>query len=147
MARWCTSLSGVIQLAEDEAYQWVWSKHLALSYYSKPPLIAYTQFLGTSLWGDTAFGVRFFSPLITAVLGFVIFRFFAREVNARAGFFLLLIVTATPLIVRGRDAHDRGPVFGVVLDGGDAGRLACRAGQSEATGTGSGSGYGWALVF
>ena len=26
--------------SEDEAYQWLWSKHLALSYYSKPPMIA-----------------------------------------------------------------------------------------------------------
>ena len=51
---------GKIELSEDEAYQWVWSKHLALSYYSKPPLIACVQFLGTRLWGDTEFGVRFF---------------------------------------------------------------------------------------
>jgi len=89
--------SGTIQLSRDEAYQWLWSKHLALSYYSKPPLIAYTQFLGTLLWGDTAFGVRFFSPVIAAILSLIVLRFFAREVNARAGFFLLLIITATPL--------------------------------------------------
>src|SRR5208337_1662718 len=56
-----------IQLSRDEAYQWLWSKHLALSYYSKPPLIAYTQFLGTTLWGDNEFGVRFFSPVIAAI--------------------------------------------------------------------------------
>jgi hypothetical protein len=79
----------------------VWSKHLDLSYYSKPPLIAYTQFLGTSLWGDTAFGVRFFSPLIAAMLSFLLLRFFAREVNARAGFFLILVITATPLLAVG----------------------------------------------
>jgi Dolichyl-phosphate-mannose-protein mannosyltransferase/PAP2 superfamily len=89
--------SATIELSRDEAYQWLWSKHLALSYYSKPPLIAYTQFLGTFLWGDTAFGVRFFSPVISALLGLLVLRFFAREVNARAGFFLLLIITATPL--------------------------------------------------
>ena len=93
--------SGISQLSRDEAYQWLWSKHLALSYYSKPPLIAYTQFLGTSLWGDTAFGVRFFSPVIAALLGFIMLRFFAREVNARAAFFLLLIVAATPLLSAG----------------------------------------------
>jgi hypothetical protein len=86
-----------IELAEDETYQWLWSKHLALSYYSKPPLIACTQWLSTRLWGDTAFGVRFFSPLIAAILSLLLVRFFAREVNARAGFFLLLIMTATPL--------------------------------------------------
>ncbi|HWW02644.1 MAG TPA: glycosyltransferase family 39 protein [Candidatus Acidoferrum sp.] len=101
VARWAYIASGTIQLAEDEAYQWVWSKHLALSYYSKPPLIAYTQFLGTTLWGDNAFGVRFFSPLITAVMSLVLLRFFAREVNARAGFFLVSIVTAAPLLAVG----------------------------------------------
>ena len=101
LARLVYIASGTIQLAEDEAYQWLWSKHLALSYYSKPPLIAYTQFLGTWLWGDTAFGVRFFSPVISAVVSLLVFRFFAREVNARAGFFLLLIVTATPLLAVG----------------------------------------------
>ena len=93
--------SGTIELCEDEAYQWLWSKHLALSYYSKPPLIAYTQFLGTRLWGDNAFGVRFFAPVIAAVLGVMMLRFFAREVNARAGFFLLLIMSATPLMSLG----------------------------------------------
>jgi 4-amino-4-deoxy-L-arabinose transferase-like glycosyltransferase/membrane-associated phospholipid phosphatase len=86
-----------IELCEDEAYQWLWSKHLALSYYSKPPMIAYVQFLGTHLWGNNAFGVRFFSPIISAIISFAMLRFFAREVNARAGFFLLLILTATPL--------------------------------------------------
>ncbi len=101
-ARWCYYIaSDTIQLSEDEAYQWVWSKHLALSYYSNPPLIAYTQFLGTSLWGDREFGVRFFAPLITALLSALMLRFFAREVNARAGVFLLLIMTTTPMIAAG----------------------------------------------
>lgn len=90
-----------IELTGDEAYQWVWSKHLALSYYSKPPLIAYAQFLGTALFGDTAFGVRFLSPVTSAILGFLLLRFFAREFNARAGFLLLLITTATPLLAAG----------------------------------------------
>jgi membrane-associated phospholipid phosphatase len=98
VARWIYIAGGTIQLSGDEAYQWIWSKHLALSYYSKPPLIAYTQFLGTTLWGDTAFGVRFFSPLIAAIMSLALLRFFAREVNARAGFFLLLAITATPLM-------------------------------------------------
>ena len=93
--------SGVIELSQDEAYQWVWSKHPALCYFSKPPLIAYTQFLGTALWGDTGFGVRFFSPVISALVGFLLLRFFAREVNARAGFFLLLIMLTAPLLAVG----------------------------------------------
>ena len=98
VARWLYLRGHTIQLSEDEAYQWLWSKHLDISYFSNPPLIAYTQWLGTSLWGDTEFGVRFLSPLISAVLGFVVLRFFAREVNARAGFFLLLVLTTMPLL-------------------------------------------------
>jgi membrane-associated phospholipid phosphatase len=91
----------IIELTEDEAYQWIWSKHLALSYYSKPPMIALLQWTGTHLWGDTAFGVRFFSPIIAALLALVLVRFMAREVSARAGFFLLLIVSCTPMLAAG----------------------------------------------
>lgn len=90
--------SETILLSEDEAYQWVWSKHLALSYFSKPPGIALIQAAGTGLWGDTELGVRFFSPVFAALLSWVILRFMARAVSARAGFLLLLAVTATPLM-------------------------------------------------
>ena len=93
--------AGKIDLAEDEAYQWLWSKNLAISYYSKPPLIAYTQFLGTTLWGDTEFGVRFFSSVIATVLSILLLRFLAREVNARAGFWLVMVIFCTPLLAVG----------------------------------------------
>jgi hypothetical protein len=93
--------SNFIELTNDEAYQWLWSKHLALSYYSKPPGIALLQFAGTSLWGDTEFGVRFFSPVVAAALSVVVLRFMAREVGARQGFLLLLIITSAPLMSAG----------------------------------------------
>src|SRR5262245_43259648 len=88
LLRLCYIASGTIELSNDEAYQWLWSKHLALSYYSKPPGIALIQFAGTSLWGDTEFGVRFFSPLFAAALSVALFGFMAREAGARAAFFL-----------------------------------------------------------
>ena len=93
--------SGKIGLSEDEAYQWVWSKHLALSYYSKPLLIAVTQFLGTTLFGDTVFGVRFFSPVIAAIMGAVLLRFMARVLNARAAFWLSVILPTVPMVAAG----------------------------------------------
>ena len=93
--------SGKISLSEDEAYQWVWSKHLALSYYSKPLLIAVTQFLGTSLWGDTVFGVRFFAPIIGAIISILLLRFMARVANVRAAFWLSVIVPTVPLLALG----------------------------------------------
>ncbi|HEX3800171.1 MAG TPA: glycosyltransferase family 39 protein [Verrucomicrobiae bacterium] len=90
--------SGLITLSEDEAYQWIWSKHLAISYYSKPPLIALTQFLGTHIWGDTAFGVRFFSPVIATLTAIPLFRFVARVANIRTAFWLSVLMPLTPLL-------------------------------------------------
>ena len=90
-----------IELSEDEAYQWLWSKHLALSYYSKPPMIAWLQFAGTTLWGDSEFGIRFFSPIIAACLSVLILRFMSTTVDARAGFWSVAIITCTPLLAVG----------------------------------------------
>lgn len=93
--------SGTISLSEDEAYQWVWSKHLALSYYSKPLMIALTQWVGTHIWGDTVFGVRFFAPVLGAITSLCLLRFISKVANARAAFWLCLIMQAVPVLVVG----------------------------------------------
>lgn len=93
--------AGRIELSEDEAYQWLWSKHLDLAYFSKPPGIAVAQRFGCALWGDSEFGVRFLSPCIAALLGVLLLRFLAREVSAVAGVLFVLAVTATPLLAVG----------------------------------------------
>lgn len=98
IGRWIYLASGTIELTQDEAYQWTWSKHLALSYYSKPPGIAWIQFAGTHLFGDTQFGVRFFSPLFAAILSFILLRFIAKEIGPRVSFWILLAAAATPLL-------------------------------------------------
>ncbi len=98
IGRWIYLASGAIELSQDEAYQWIWSKHLALSYYSKPPAIAFIQLASTSIFGDTEFGVRFFSPLFAAITSLMLLRFLAREAGARPAFWLLLVATATPLL-------------------------------------------------
>jgi membrane-associated phospholipid phosphatase len=101
VARWLYIASGIIGLSGDEAYQWLWSKHLALSYFSKPPGIAYIQWAGTALGGDTELGVRFFSPVFGAILSWLILNFMAREIGGRRAFVLLLLTFATPLLVAG----------------------------------------------
>ena len=90
-----------IEITEDEAYQWIWSKHLALSYFSKPPLIAYAQFLGTSIWGDSEFGIRFLSPVFASILSITMLRFMSQEISARAGFWLIVMLGATPMMALG----------------------------------------------
>jgi len=94
-------VSGLVELSPDEALFWIQSKHLALSYYSKPPMLACTQFLGTAIWGDNDLGVRFFSPVISAIIGLFCLRFCAREINARFGFVLVLITNTIPLLMVG----------------------------------------------
>ncbi len=98
LARLLFLASGKLELSEDEAYQWIWSKHPALSYYSKPLMIAYTQWLGTHIWGDNEFGIRFFSPIFGALLSLVVLRFMARTIDARAGVLLIAITNTTPLM-------------------------------------------------
>jgi 4-amino-4-deoxy-L-arabinose transferase-like glycosyltransferase len=67
-------LAGVADLAEDEAYYWLWSTHLAAGYYDHPPMIAYWIRAGTALFGQTAFGVRF-AGLLSALAGsYFLFR-------------------------------------------------------------------------
>ena len=100
-ARWIYLASGLIGLSGDEAYQWLWSKHLALAYFSKPPGIALLQRAGTLIAGDNGLGVRFFAPLITAIMSLLVLRFLARETGARTAFWLLIATLATPLLVAG----------------------------------------------
>ncbi len=99
--RWFYIWRRVIELSEDEAYQWLWSKHLDLSYYSKPPLIAYAQWLGTHIAGDRELGVRLLPPLLAAAMGGMLLRFVARQTDARTGFLFLVILNAVPLLAAG----------------------------------------------
>ncbi len=101
LARWLYIACGPIGLSEDEAYQWLWSKHPALSYFSKPPGIAYIQMAGTAIAGDTDLGVRLFSPVFAAVLSFFVMRFLARATDARTAFWMLMVTLATPLLAVG----------------------------------------------
>lgn len=101
LARWTYIASGLIGLSGDEAYQWLWSKHLALAYFSKPPGIALLQWAGTHIAGDSELGVRLVSPALAACLSFVVLRFLARETGARTAFWVLIATFATPLLVAG----------------------------------------------
>lgn len=57
------------ELSFDEAYYWLWSQNLQLSYYDHPPFIAWMIALSTKLFGDGEWAVRFFSPLMLFFMG------------------------------------------------------------------------------
>jgi 4-amino-4-deoxy-L-arabinose transferase-like glycosyltransferase len=60
-------LAGVVPLSADEAYYWMWSRHLGPGYLDHPPAIAWMTRLGTLFFGDTSFGVRF-GPVLASAL-------------------------------------------------------------------------------
>jgi 4-amino-4-deoxy-L-arabinose transferase-like glycosyltransferase len=61
-------------LTFDEAYYWMWSKHLAGGYYDHPPMVAVVIRLGTMIAGDTEFGVRLVSVLLALPMSFAVYR-------------------------------------------------------------------------
>jgi len=50
--------AAVLPLSADEAYYWLWSRHLAAGYYDHPPAIAWIVRAGTLVFGATPLGVR-----------------------------------------------------------------------------------------
>ncbi|MBS0349828.1 MAG: glycosyltransferase family 39 protein [Proteobacteria bacterium] len=48
----------------EENQYWVWSQNLAWGYHSKPPLISWIIHLSTWLFGNNAWAIRFFCPII-----------------------------------------------------------------------------------
>ena len=66
--------AAVTPLTFDEAYYWVWSKHLAGGYYDHPPMVAFVIRAGTMIAGDTEFGVRLVSILLALPMSYAIYR-------------------------------------------------------------------------
>src|SRR5450755_3600698 len=60
-------------LTFDEAYYWMWSKHLAGGYYDHPPAVAAVIRLGTLIAGDTELGVRLGSILLALPMSWAVF--------------------------------------------------------------------------
>lgn len=64
----------VLPLSADEAYYWLWSKHLAAGYYDHPPAIAFLIRAGTAIFGDTPLGVRAVPMLLSVPASWFVWR-------------------------------------------------------------------------
>ncbi|MGH6870879.1 MAG: ArnT family glycosyltransferase [Rhizomicrobium sp.] len=88
-----------LPLSFDESYFWLWSKHLAVSYYDHPPLIALAIRAGTLIFGDTAFGVRFVSLLASVAATWAVWRAGTILVqDKRQGAFAACLFNATLMV-------------------------------------------------
>ena len=89
------------ELCGDEAYYRLWSRHLDICYFSKGPGVAWVMALGTALFGDNVFGIRFFSVLLSAGTGLLIATLAARLFSKRVAFWSLVVASLTPLFLVG----------------------------------------------
>jgi Dolichyl-phosphate-mannose-protein mannosyltransferase len=83
-------------LFPDEAQYWVWSQHLALGYFSKPPLVAWLIAVTTGLFGDSEFAVRLSAPLLHAGAAFFVYGVGSRLYDRRVGFWSALGYASLP---------------------------------------------------
>jgi 4-amino-4-deoxy-L-arabinose transferase-like glycosyltransferase len=90
-----------LQLVPDEAYYWLWSKHLAASYRDKGPAVAWTIALGTKIFGNTVFGIRFFAVMLSAGIGALLFVLARRMYDDRVALWCLLMAAAMPIMAVG----------------------------------------------
>ncbi len=92
--------SGQLDLAQDEAQYWDWSRRLQLSYYSKGPLIAWLINIGTHIFGPTELGVRLFAGINNlATQGLLYYWLAVLLERPRLGLIALAVANTTPLFI------------------------------------------------
>ncbi len=84
-------------LLADETYYWTWSRALAAGYFDHPPVIAWIIAAGTTLFGDTALGVRFVPVLLGTVAGAALVGAARHWAGDRAALHAALLITLVPL--------------------------------------------------
>lgn len=62
-----------LPLHPDEAYYWAWSRHLELSYFDHPPMVAYFIRL-TTLFSQSEFAIRLTAVICMTVAAWVLYR-------------------------------------------------------------------------
>ena len=88
---------GQAELIFDEMYYWTYTLHPALSYLDHPPLTAWLVWLGTSLFGDNAFGVRAATLLLgpaSIVFAYLLARDLYDKTRGLLGAMLMAVVPA-----------------------------------------------------
>ena len=90
-----------LELVGDEAYYWLWSRHIDYCYLDKGPMIAWVIKAGTLLFGSTVFGVRFFAVVAGAGTGWGIFLLARRLFDDRTALWALLLALVVPLFAVG----------------------------------------------
>ncbi|MBV8376482.1 MAG: glycosyltransferase family 39 protein [Verrucomicrobia bacterium] len=93
--RWWLGAS--LELSPDECYHYLWAQHPDVSYYSQGPGVALAIMAGTSIFGTTEFGVRFFSPLLGLCTSFLVYLLGRKLSRERVAFWSVVGLNLLPL--------------------------------------------------
>jgi 4-amino-4-deoxy-L-arabinose transferase-like glycosyltransferase len=85
-----------IELSVDEAQYWDWSRNLDFGYFTKPPLIAWTIALTTTIFGNEEWAVRLSSPIFHFLTSIVLWKCGQLAFGFNAGRIAALIWIFTP---------------------------------------------------
>lgn len=87
----------------QEAYYWTYAQHPDLAYYDHPPMVGWLIWIGTALFGDSGFGIRFCTMLCgiaTMALGLCLLR--ALGANGEARKIWMLASSCAPALLQTR---------------------------------------------
>ena len=90
-----------MEMVPDEAYYWLWSKHLAASYRDKGPAIGWIIAVGTTLFGHTIFGIRFFAVALSTGTGVLLFLLARRLYDDRVALWTVVLASVIPMVAVG----------------------------------------------
>jgi 4-amino-4-deoxy-L-arabinose transferase-like glycosyltransferase/membrane-associated phospholipid phosphatase len=88
---------GPLDLSPDEAHYWEWSRRLDWSYYSKGPMIAYLIYLGTTIFGNSVFGIRVMAVIFSSLSSVFLYKLGKNLYDEQVGLFSAIILQVIPL--------------------------------------------------
>lgn len=111
------TFAGSFPLIQEESYYWNFAQHPDIGYLDHPPMVAALIWLGTAIFGNTEFGVRFGAQICWLVTAFFVYRITLETRNRDSALQAIAIVAVVPITF----------VFGLIMTP-DAPMIACWSG-------------------
>ncbi len=88
--------AGSVELMPEETYYWNYSRHLDFGYLDHPPMVAWLIKAGTTMFGQTEFGVRAGALCCGAITSIFVYKLTRNLFGQAAAFAALLLTQALP---------------------------------------------------
>lgn len=96
------AIGGWLGLSDDEAYYWIWSKYLGISYYDHPPVVAYMIRFFTNIFGLTNLAVRMTGTLCITFSSYLVYLIIDKLYSdKKLGYNAVFVLNIVPLFALG----------------------------------------------